>query len=101
MSWRSYEDIQPNFDLSIDISYLMICLIIGAITNNISMMHRLIYAELRQTEMPFYDRLFRIVRRELTSRSFMAIGDPAADPRRDYFNNNILLDSIISPAQTR
>ncbi|MEE9553843.1 MAG: cation:proton antiporter [candidate division Zixibacteria bacterium] len=39
---------------TIGISYLMICLIIGAIINNISMMHRLIYAELRQTEMPFY-----------------------------------------------
>lgn len=43
---------------TIGISYLMICLIIGAITNNISMMHRLVYAELRQTEMPFYIAFF-------------------------------------------
>ncbi|MBD3169654.1 MAG: hypothetical protein GF307_09250, partial [candidate division Zixibacteria bacterium] len=40
------------------ISHLIICLIIGAITNNLSMMHRLIYAELRQTEMPFYIAFF-------------------------------------------
>ena len=37
---------------------LFICLIIGAVTNNLSMMHRLIYAELRQTEMPFYIAFF-------------------------------------------
>jgi Kef-type K+ transport system membrane component KefB len=43
---------------TIGISYLMVCLIIGAITNNISMMHRLVYAELRQTEMPFYIAFF-------------------------------------------
>jgi len=43
---------------TIGISYLLICLIIGAITNNISMMHRLVYAELRQTEMPFYIAFF-------------------------------------------
>jgi Kef-type K+ transport system membrane component KefB len=43
---------------TIGISYLMICLIIGAVTNNVSMMHRLIYAELRQTEMPFYVAFF-------------------------------------------
>ncbi len=43
---------------TIGISHLMVCLIIGAITNNISMMHRLIYAELRQTEMPFYIAFF-------------------------------------------
>ena len=43
---------------TIGISYLMICLIIGAITNNLSMMHRLVYAELRQTEMPFYIAFF-------------------------------------------
>jgi Kef-type K+ transport system membrane component KefB len=43
---------------TIGISYLMICLIIGAVTNNISMMHRLVYAELRQTEMPFYIAFF-------------------------------------------
>jgi len=43
---------------SIGISHLMICLIIGAVTNNLSMMHRLIYAELRQIEMPFYIAFF-------------------------------------------
>jgi Kef-type K+ transport system membrane component KefB len=43
---------------TIGISYLMVCLIIGAVTNNISMMHRLVYAELRQTEMPFYIAFF-------------------------------------------
>ncbi|MEW5925307.1 MAG: cation:proton antiporter [Candidatus Zixiibacteriota bacterium] len=43
---------------TIGISYLMVCLIIGAITNNISMMHRLIYAEMRQIEMPFYIAFF-------------------------------------------
>ncbi len=40
------------------ISHLMVCLIIGAVTNNLSMMHRLVYAELRQTEMPFYIAFF-------------------------------------------
>ena len=40
------------------INYLMVCLIIGAVTNNLSMMHRLVYAELRQTEMPFYIAFF-------------------------------------------
>jgi len=42
----------------IGISSLMVCLIIGAVTNNLSMMHRLVYAELRQTEMPFYIAFF-------------------------------------------
>ncbi len=42
----------------LDISHLMVCLIIGAVTNNLSMMHRLVYAELRQTEMPFYIAFF-------------------------------------------
>lgn len=40
------------------VSSLMVCLIIGAVTNNLSMMHRLVYAELRQTEMPFYIAFF-------------------------------------------
>ncbi len=43
---------------TIGISPLMVCLIIGAVTNNLSMMHRLVYAELRQTEMPFYIAFF-------------------------------------------
>jgi len=43
---------------TLGISHLMVCLIIGAITNNLSMMHRLVYAELRQTEMPFYIAFF-------------------------------------------
>ncbi|MBD3233860.1 MAG: hypothetical protein GF315_09070 [candidate division Zixibacteria bacterium] len=43
---------------TLGISYLMICLIIGAITNNLSTMHRFVYAELRQTEMPFYIAFF-------------------------------------------
>jgi Kef-type K+ transport system membrane component KefB len=43
---------------TIGISYLMVSLIIGAVTNNLSMMHRLVYAELRQTEMPFYIAFF-------------------------------------------
>ncbi len=43
---------------SMGISHLMVCLIIGAVTNNLSMMHRLVYAELRQTEMPFYVAFF-------------------------------------------
>ncbi len=42
----------------VGISTLMVCLIIGAVTNNLSMMHRLVYAELRQTEMPFYIAFF-------------------------------------------
>ncbi len=40
------------------VSPLAVCLIIGAITNNLSMMHRLVYAELRQIEMPFYIAFF-------------------------------------------
>jgi Kef-type K+ transport system membrane component KefB len=43
---------------SLGISQLLVCLIIGAVTNNLSMMHRLVYAELRQTEMPFYIAFF-------------------------------------------
>jgi len=43
---------------TIGISYLLVCLIIGAVTNNLSMMHRLVYAELRQTETPFYIAFF-------------------------------------------
>lgn len=43
---------------SLGISHLLVCLIIGAVTNNMSMMHRLVYAELRQTEMPFYIAFF-------------------------------------------
>jgi Kef-type K+ transport system membrane component KefB len=43
---------------TIGISHLIVCLLIGAITNNLSMMHRLVYAELRQTEMPFYIAFF-------------------------------------------
>jgi Kef-type K+ transport system membrane component KefB len=43
---------------TIGISQLMVCLIIGAVTNNLSMMHRLVYAELRQTEMPFFIAFF-------------------------------------------
>jgi Kef-type K+ transport system membrane component KefB len=40
------------------ISPLFVSLVIGAVTNNLSMMHRLVYAELRQTEMPFYVAFF-------------------------------------------
>jgi Kef-type K+ transport system membrane component KefB len=43
---------------TLGISQLLICLIIGAVTNNLSLMHRLVYAELRQTEMPFYIAFF-------------------------------------------
>ncbi|MFQ6007626.1 MAG: cation:proton antiporter [Candidatus Zixiibacteriota bacterium] len=43
---------------TLGISHLIVCLLIGAITNNLSMMHRLVYAELRQTEMPFYIAFF-------------------------------------------
>jgi Kef-type K+ transport system membrane component KefB len=43
---------------TLGISQLLVCLIIGAVTNNMSMMHRLVYAELRQTEMPFYIAFF-------------------------------------------
>jgi len=43
---------------TIGISHLMVCLIIGALTNNLSLMHRLVYPELRQTEMPFYIAFF-------------------------------------------
>jgi Kef-type K+ transport system membrane component KefB len=42
----------------VGVSTLMVCLIVGAVTNNLSMMHRLVYAELRQTEMPFYIAFF-------------------------------------------
>lgn len=44
--------------VTLDFSPLIVCLIIGAVTNNLSMMHRLVYAELRQTEMPFYIAFF-------------------------------------------
>ncbi len=43
---------------TVGISHLMVCMIVGAVTNNLSMMHRLVYAELRQTEMPFYIAFF-------------------------------------------
>jgi Kef-type K+ transport system membrane component KefB len=41
-----------------DISFLIVCLLIGAVTANLSMMHRLVYAEMRQIEMPFYIAFF-------------------------------------------
>lgn len=43
---------------TLGISPLLISLIIGAVTNNLSIMHRLVYPELRQTEMPFYIAFF-------------------------------------------
>ena len=43
---------------TLNVSPLIVCLIVGAVTNNLSMMHRLVYAELRQTEMPFYIAFF-------------------------------------------
>ncbi len=43
---------------TLGISPLLVSLIIGAMTNNLSMMHRLVYKELRQTEMPFYIAFF-------------------------------------------
>ncbi|MBU0984242.1 MAG: cation:proton antiporter [candidate division Zixibacteria bacterium] len=47
-----------GFAKTIGISHMMVCLVIGAVTNNLSMMHRLVYAELRQTEMPFFIAFF-------------------------------------------
>jgi Kef-type K+ transport system membrane component KefB len=47
-----------GLSVTLGISHLAVSLIIGAVTNNLSMMHRLVYAELRQTEMPFYIAFF-------------------------------------------
>lgn len=47
-----------GISVTLGISALAVSLIIGAVTNNLSMMHRLVYAELRQTEMPFYIAFF-------------------------------------------
>jgi len=56
------------------ISYLIVCLIIGAVTNNLSMMHRLVYAELRQTEMPFYIAFFVLSGASLHLESLAHLG---------------------------
>jgi len=59
---------------TIGISYLMVCLIVGAVTNNLSMMHRLVYAELRQTEMPFYIAFFVLSGASLHLESLATLG---------------------------
>jgi Kef-type K+ transport system membrane component KefB len=59
---------------TIGISYLLICLVIGAVTNNLSMMHRLVYAELRQTEMPFYIAFFVLSGASLHLSALMDLG---------------------------
>jgi Kef-type K+ transport system membrane component KefB len=59
---------------TVGISHLMICLIIGAVTNNLSMMHRLVYAELRQTEMPFYIAFFVLSGAQLHLGSLAQLG---------------------------
>ncbi len=56
------------------ISYLFVCLVIGAVTNNLSMMHRLVYAELRQTEMPFYIAFFVLSGASLHIQSLAHLG---------------------------
>jgi Kef-type K+ transport system membrane component KefB len=59
---------------TLGISPLLICLIIGAVTNNLSMMHRLVYAELRQTEMPFYIAFFVLSGASLHLESLASLG---------------------------
>ncbi len=59
---------------TLGISYLMVCLIIGAVTNSLSMMHRLVYAELRQTEMPFYIAFFVLSGASLHLESLATLG---------------------------
>jgi len=56
------------------ISPLFVCLIIGVVTNNLSMMHRLVYAELRQTEMPFYVAFFVLSGASLHVESLRDLG---------------------------
>lgn len=55
-------------------SPLMVCLIIGAVTSNLSMMHRLVYAELRQVEMPFYIAFFVLSGASLHLDSLIHVG---------------------------
>ncbi len=43
---------------SMDINPLLPALVMGAVTTNMSMMHRLIYVEMRQTEQPLYIAFF-------------------------------------------
>jgi len=59
---------------TLGISQLFICLIIGAVTNNLSMMHRLVYAELRQTEMPFYIAFFVLSGASLHLETLASLG---------------------------
>ncbi len=59
---------------TIGISYLLTCLVIGAVTNNLSMMHRLVYAELRQTEMPFYIAFFVLSGASLHLNALLSLG---------------------------
>lgn len=59
---------------TLGISPLLICLIIGAVTNNLSMMHRLVYAELRQTEMPFYIAFFVLSGASLHLETLASLG---------------------------
>jgi Kef-type K+ transport system membrane component KefB len=55
-------------------SPLLISLIIGAVTNNLSMMHRLVYAELRQTETPFFIAFFVLSGASLDLISLKSLG---------------------------
>ena len=59
---------------TLGISHLMTCLIIGVVTNSLSMMHRLVYAELRQTEMPFYIAFFVLSGASLHLSSLAELG---------------------------
>jgi Kef-type K+ transport system membrane component KefB len=60
--------------ITLRISPLLAAMAVGAMTTNLSIMHRLAYAELRQTEQPLYIAFFVLSGAKLDIHSFGALG---------------------------
>jgi Kef-type K+ transport system membrane component KefB len=60
--------------MTLRISPLMAALAVGAMTTNLSVMHRLAYVELRQTEQPLYIAFFVLSGAKLDIRAFASLG---------------------------
>ncbi len=59
---------------SLNINPLLPALVMGAVTTNMSMMHRLIYVEMRQTEQPLYIAFFVLSGVALNLRLLTSLG---------------------------
>ncbi len=60
--------------ITLRISPLLAALAVGAMTTNLSIMHRLAYAELRQTEQPLYIAFFVLSGAKLDVKSLATLG---------------------------